>query len=167
VPSSRESTFQTEDHLFYLLMNKSTTCSEVLDFHANIVRITQRGAQMISTQMVCKMAQSLDGVTEKDHHGSDAFVANGRIFATVWHDRNEVNLMLNRDQQRKFLEIDGEGFVEIDNAWGRAGATKVQLSFVDRKEFADALKAAWQNSAVKRAKLVSSKPKAAKKKTRK
>ena len=41
---------------------------------------------------------------------------------------------------------DGEGFVEIDNAWGRQGWTTANLEFLDREQFAAALKAAWQNS---------------------
>lgn len=105
----------------------------------------------LTARQVCEMARSLEGVTEKDHFGSDAFCANGRIFATVWHDKNECNLMLNLEQQRNFLAIDGEGFSQIDNAWGRKGATNVQLDFVDREQFLDALKAAWVNSASKRA----------------
>ncbi|MEQ1876899.1 MAG: hypothetical protein ABL958_09655, partial [Bdellovibrionia bacterium] len=61
-----------------------------------------------------------DGVTVKNHFGSDAFCANGRIFATVWHDKNRVNLMLNQEQQKSLLLKDGsEGFIQIDGAWGR------------------------------------------------
>lgn len=105
---------------------------------------------MISTRQACEMARALEGVSEKDHFGSDAFVANKRMFATVWHDKGTVNLMLSREQQQRFLEIDGEGFVEIDNAWGRAGATTVQLAYVRMGDFTEALRAAWENSAVKR-----------------
>jgi hypothetical protein len=36
---------------------------------------------MNSSKQACEMARSLKGVTDKDHFGSDAFVANGRIFA--------------------------------------------------------------------------------------
>lgn len=116
----------------------------------------------LTTNQVCEMARAFDGVTEKDHFGSDAFCANGRIFATVWHDKNEVNLMLNIEQQQNFLAIDGEGFNQIDNAWGRNGATNIQLEFVDRAQFADALKAAWINSANKRTVSRKSSPKKAK-----
>jgi hypothetical protein len=104
----------------------------------------------LSTTQVCEMARALDGATEKDHFGGDAFVANGRIFATVWHDKNTVNLMLNLEQQKYFLSIDGEGFNQINNAWGRQGATNVQLEFVDPDQLSEALKAAWENSAKKR-----------------
>ena len=114
---------------------------------------------MLSSQQACEMARALAGVTEKDHFGSDAFVANNRIFATVWHDRNEVNLMLNLEQQSHYLAIDGEGFAEIDNAWGRAGATKVQLSFVDKKDFSAALKEAWVHSATRRVSIKSDRTK--------
>ena len=78
--------------------------------------------------------------------GSDAFYANKRIFATVWHDKNEVNLRLSPEEQRHFLVQDGEGFVEIDNAWGRQGWTTVQLEFVDPKLFEEALYSAWKHS---------------------
>jgi hypothetical protein len=107
----------------------------------------------LTTKTACELARALAGVTEKDHFGADAFVANGRIFATVWHDRGEVNLMLSREQQRQFLGIDGEGFTEIDNAWGPGGATRAVLEFVDPKDFAAALRSAWDHSATKRAAL--------------
>ena len=66
------------------------------------------------------MAQALPDVPVRDHFGSGAFYVH-RIFATVWHDKNCVNLNLNLEQQQRFLLIDGEGFSQIDNAWGRRG----------------------------------------------
>jgi hypothetical protein len=117
---------------------------------------------MVSTKTVCEMAEALEGVTVKDHFGSDAYCANKRMFATVWHDRNEVNLRLSLEQQRHFLSLDGEGFVEIDNAWGRQGFTKVQLEFVNRKQFEKALKSAWEHSAIKTPAARSDKKKATK-----
>ena len=92
---------------------------------------------------------SFVGVSVKDHFGSDAFSANGRMFLTVRHEKNEVHLMLNREQQNQFLEIDGEGFNPLENLWGEH-AIMVQLDFVDREVFANALNAAWVNSANKR-----------------
>ncbi|MGE0634566.1 MAG: MmcQ/YjbR family DNA-binding protein [Pseudobdellovibrionaceae bacterium] len=105
----------------------------------------------LSTRQVCEMARVFEGVTEKDHFGSDAFVANGRIFATVWHDKNEVNLMLNEKQQKAFLvRDDSEGFNVIENSWGK-NAINVQLECIDAKVFTEALKEAWLNSKNKRA----------------
>ena len=106
----------------------------------------------ISTKKACELARSFEGVTEKDHFGSDAFCAHGRIFATVWHDKNEVTLMLDENQQKEFLARDGsEGFCTLKNSWGR-NAIKVRLEFTDRKIFLEALRMAWMNSVNKRKK---------------
>lgn len=104
----------------------------------------------LTTNKVCEMARKFSGVSEKDHFGSDAFCANGRIFATVWHDKNRVTLMLNRSQQDSFLSRDGsEGFLPIENSWGN-DAIGVDLSSVDAELFNEALHEAWVNSANKR-----------------
>lgn len=104
----------------------------------------------LSTRKVCELARSLEGVTEKDHFEKDAFCANGRIFATVWHDKNRVTLMLNEKQQKTFLSRDGsEGFIQINNSWGR-DAIGVDLSSTDGDLFIEALNMAWLNSANKR-----------------
>ncbi|MGZ3652565.1 MAG: MmcQ/YjbR family DNA-binding protein, partial [Bdellovibrionota bacterium] len=106
--------------------------------------------QKVSPLKACEMARALEGVTEKDHFGSDAFIANGRIFATVWHNKNEVNMMIDRDQQKDFLARDGgDAFRPLENSWGDHAIT-VQLEFVEPAIFAEALKAAWRNSGNKR-----------------
>lgn len=104
----------------------------------------------LTTQQVCELAKKLDGVSEKVHFGKDAFIANGRIFATVWHDKNRVTLMLNEEQQKSFLLKDGsEGFIQINNAWGK-DAIGIDLDSVDSDLFFEALEVAWINSANKR-----------------
>jgi hypothetical protein len=124
---------------------------------------------MLSSKMACEIARSLPNVSEKDHFGSDAFYANKRIFATVWHNKNQVNLRLSPEQQYSFLEKDGEAFIEIPNAWGGQGWTTVQLEFIDRALFAAAAKAAWETSAIKFSRTPASKssPKKTAKKKRK
>ena len=104
----------------------------------------------VSTKQACELARKLEGVSEKNHFGSDAFCANGRIFATVWHDKNRVNLMLNEEQQRSFLLRDGgDAFITLENAWG-SHAIGVDMESIDRKTFIEALQTAWFNSANKR-----------------
>jgi hypothetical protein len=104
----------------------------------------------LTTSAVCKLAEKFEGVTVKNHFGSVAYCANGRIFATVWHDKERVNLMLNQEQQKFFLLRDGsEGFIQINNAWGR-DAIGVDLASTDADLFTEALKMAWLNSANKR-----------------
>ncbi|MGZ3690662.1 MAG: MmcQ/YjbR family DNA-binding protein [Pseudobdellovibrio sp.] len=100
----------------------------------------------LSIKKVLEIARSMEGVTEKDHFGGVAFVANGKIFATVWSKTNTVNLMLNLEQQTQLLSIDGEGFFALNNAWGRKGATCVQLEFVEKSDFEDALELALYNT---------------------
>ena len=124
---------------------------------------------MLTTKQACDLARALPEVSEKDHFGSDAFRTPGGTFATVWHEKKTVNLALTPDQQRRFAELDGEGFVPIDNAWGRQGWTTANLEFVEREQFVEALRTAWHNSAEKKARRVSksrASGQTAKKKTR-
>jgi hypothetical protein len=104
---------------------------------------------MLSTKRVCDLAKALTGVTEYDHFGSAAFRTKGGTFVTVWHAKNSANLKLTVEQQRRFVLIDGEGFVEIDNAWGRQGWTTANLQFVDEEALREALELAWANTANK------------------
>ncbi len=103
----------------------------------------------MTTQQAAQRAKTLEGVIKKEHFGSEAFVANGRMFATVWHDQEKVNLRLSSQDQRKFLISDGEAFEKIDNAWGKQGWTCVNIKFIEVAQFMEALKCAWIYSAQK------------------
>lgn len=98
---------------------------------------------------LCALIESLPGVTVKDHHGGDGYCANTHMFITVWHDRNEANVRLSPTDQKRYLSIDGEGFEEIPNAWGKQGWTKINLDSVDRKTLEAALKSAFAFSGTK------------------
>ena len=104
---------------------------------------------MLTTKRVCEIARALPSVTEYEHFGSDAFRTKGGTFATVWHAKGSVNLKLTVEQQRRFVLIDGEGFVEIDNAWGRQGWTTATLEFAPDDALREALQLAWSNTANK------------------
>jgi hypothetical protein len=96
-----------------------------------------------SSKKAIRFALSLGGVSQKDHFGSDAFYANKKMFATVWHDSKEVNLRLSPEDQRHFLEHHCDAFSEINNSWGRQGWTKVHLDNVEDAVFQHALVCAW------------------------
>jgi YjbR len=98
---------------------------------------------VVTTKQACEMARAMPNVSEQDHFGSDAFRTAYGIFATVWHGTNTVNLRLTPEQQQRFVAIDGEGFREIDNAWGRQGWTTAVLEFLDAPQFLEALRAAY------------------------
>ena len=106
---------------------------------------------MVSSRTACEIARSLPNVSEKDHFGSDAFIAHKRIFATVWHDKAEVNLMFTTAQQNEFLEMDVEAFSPVPNKWGEKGATTAHLKYIDKALLAKALKAAWGTCTAKSA----------------
>jgi YjbR len=101
---------------------------------------------MLTTTRVCEIARALPGVTEYEHFGSDAFRTKGGTFVTVWRTKNSVNLKLTVEQQRRFVLLDGEGFVEIDNAWGRQGWTTANLEFAPDDAVREALQVAWSNT---------------------
>lgn len=108
------------------------------------------------------MVRALEGVTEKNHFGSDAFYAHKRIFATVWPEKKQVNLRLTPEQHLRFVAEDGEAFEAVANAFGSQGWTTVHLDFIERPALAVALGAAWTSSAAARP---AAKPKTAPKKT--
>jgi len=121
---------------------------------------------MLTTKRACELARALPEVSEYDHFGGDAFRTVGGTFATVWHSKGSANLNLTVEQQRRFVLIDGEGFVEIDNAWGRRGWTTANLEFVDEGAFRDALLAAWGNTTNKPARPRTTREKTGKRRTR-
>jgi hypothetical protein len=105
-----------------------------------------------------KFLRALPETTVQDHWGSDAFKAHGRIFATVWHDKNQVNLRLSIDEQERFVKQDADAIVPIDNAWGRQGWTTVRLEACSKKLFEQAAKAAFTLSVFKNANAPVAKP---------
>lgn len=115
---------------------------------------------MVDSRVACELIHKFGDVTEKDHFGSDAFSANKRMFATVWHNEKRANIRLTPELQREFLMQNSEAFEEIDNAWGRQGWTQVNLEFIDQETFLNALQAAFECSSIKAERAVSTKPKA-------
>jgi hypothetical protein len=101
---------------------------------------------MLSSKTACEIARKLPDVSEKGHFGSDAFYANKRIFATVWHDKQQVNVRLSPEQQQAFIRRKPDAFFQIDNAWGRQGWTSIGLADVDRALFKAAIETAWENA---------------------
>ena len=105
---------------------------------------------MLTTKWAAAVVEKMPGVTMKDHFGGDAYSANGRIFATFWHEENYINLRLSLEEQARFVSLDGEGFVEVEGGWGPMGFTRVHMEFVDRENFVEALKSAYEHSKEKR-----------------
>ena len=92
-----------------------------------------------------RIALSLEGAEEGSHMGAPDFRVGGRIFATLAsQSQGYGNLMLTPEQQAAFVEELPEVFVPIGGAWGRSGATHIQLAAANEDLLAGALRAAWK-----------------------
>ena len=87
------------------------------------------------------LALSLEGVTDGPHFDRTAF-RRARIFATLSADGGNINLMLDQDLQAFYVEQAPHAFAALDNAWGRAGATRCDLAAVDETTLLGALTSA-------------------------
>ena len=97
-----------------------------------------------------RIALGMDGAVESAHMGHPDFRANGRIFATLHHDRTRGVVMLTPEQQQRFVRGHPDVFEPESGAWGRQGCTRVHLESVDEETLGEAMTLAWQNSAAKR-----------------
>ena len=98
-----------------------------------------------------RIALGMEGAIEGAHMGHPDFRANGRIFATLHHDRLFGMVTLTPDQQQVFVRAHPAAFAPEAGAWGRAGSTRVRLDEVDEDTLGEAMTLAWQNSARPRA----------------
>lgn len=92
-----------------------------------------------------KLALSLPGVEEGQHHGHADFRVGGKIFATLAYEKEGCGVvMLTPEQQQGVLEDAPEMFTPVYGAWGRNGATKVHLAKAPRAVLMGALESAWR-----------------------
>ncbi|MEK6324759.1 MAG: MmcQ/YjbR family DNA-binding protein [Acidobacteriota bacterium] len=98
-----------------------------------------------------KMALSLPETSEAAHMGHPDFRVGGKIFATLsppglgW-----AMVKLTPEQQESFAQAEPSVFMPFNGAWGREGATKVQLRKAKKSTLRTALVLAWRNRAPKR-----------------
>jgi hypothetical protein len=98
-----------------------------------------------------KMALSLPETTEEAHMQHPDFRVSGKIFATLaYPDKAWGMVKLTPKQQASFVDAEPRAFVPAKGAWGRQGATMVDLRAVSTKTIRKALEAAWTNTAPKR-----------------
>jgi len=75
-----------------------------------------------------RMALALDGVVEGAHHAHSDFRVGGRIFATLGYPDDAWGMVkLSPIDQELFIQADPETFSPVTGAWGKGGATRVQL----------------------------------------
>ena len=98
------------------------------------------------------MADAIEGA----HMGHPDFRVQGRIFASLHHDRQMAGrgpmagmVVLTPGQQQQFMEDHPAAFSPESGAWGRSGCTRVELDAVDEDTLGDAMTLAWQNAVEK------------------
>ena len=98
-----------------------------------------------------RLALSLPEAIESAHMDHPDFRVGGKIFATLGHPAAGWGMVkLTPEQQHYFSKDEPQVFVPVKGAWGRRGATSVNLKAASKKTLAKAVRAAWRNTAPKR-----------------
>ena len=93
---------------------------------------------------------SLPEATEAAHMGHPDFRVGGKIFATLSPPgEGWAMVKLTPEQQEAFIAAEPKVFSAFNGAWGRGGATKVQLRAAKKKTLRTALVFAWRGRAPK------------------
>jgi hypothetical protein len=94
------------------------------------------------------MALSLPGVIEASHMDHPDFRAGGKIFATLrYPGRGWGMVALTPDEQLLVVQAEPDVFAPANGAWGRRGATLVDLKSARKRAVRTALAAAWRHRA--------------------
>jgi len=97
-----------------------------------------------------KLALSFPEAEEKSHMGHPDFRVGGKIFATLGHRAGRAVVMLEPELQEAFMHAAPDAFEPASGAWGRGGATSIELKRCTKTIAKDALAAAWRRRAPKR-----------------
>jgi hypothetical protein len=96
------------------------------------------------------LALSLPEATEESHMNHPDFRVGGKIFATLGPEEAWGMVKLTPEQQAVFVRSEPKVFKPVNGAWGRRGATYVQLEAASEPSVRQAMTAAWRNTAPKR-----------------
>src|SRR5437588_7999222 len=108
------------------------------------------GACPVTANDFRKIALALPETEERSHMSHPDFRVGGKIFATLGYpDKSRGMVKLSPEQQHYFSKDFPDVFVPVKGAWGRRGATSVDLKAADKETLRNAIKAAWRNTAPK------------------
>ena len=98
-----------------------------------------------------ELALSFPDVIESAHMHHPDFRVGGKIFATLGYpDEHAAMVKLSPDEQNKFVRTSPGVFTPVKGAWGRQGATNINLPAATIGIVREALTTAWRNTAPKR-----------------
>jgi hypothetical protein len=98
-----------------------------------------------------ELALTFPEAIESAHMHHPDFRVGGRIFATLGYpNENSAMVKLSLDDQKQFIRSSPTAFAAVKGAWGRQGATNINLPTATVGIVRKALAAAWGNTAPKR-----------------
>jgi hypothetical protein len=98
-----------------------------------------------------RLALALPEAIESAHMDHPDFRVLGKIFATLGYPEKGWGMVkLTPEQQHYFSKAEPDVFVPVKGAWGRRGATCVNLKAASKKTLVKAIRSAWRNTAPKR-----------------
>jgi hypothetical protein len=98
-----------------------------------------------------KIALSLPETEERQHMDHPDFRVAGKIFATLGYPDTTHGMVKLLPEEQHYFSKDYPGtFVPVKGAWGKRGATTVDLKAAKKEVLIQAIQAAWRNTAPKR-----------------
>jgi hypothetical protein len=98
-----------------------------------------------------ELALSFPEAIESAHMRHPDFRVGGKIFATLGYpDENSAMVKLSADDQKEFVQTSPKVFTMAKGAWGRQGATTINLPAATINIVREALSSAWRNTAPNR-----------------
>ena len=98
-----------------------------------------------------RLALALPETEERAHMSHPDFRVAGKIFATLGYpDKAHGMVKLSPEEQHEFSKDYPETFTPVKGAWGRRGATSVDLKTAKKEILRKAIAAAWRNVAPRR-----------------
>ena len=95
-----------------------------------------------------KLALSFPDTEERAHMNHPDFRVKGKIFATLGApDAGSGMVSLSPEEQQNYLDAAPEAFTPAAGAWGRQGATMVNLKAAKKALVKKAMAAAWERRA--------------------
>lgn len=96
---------------------------------------------------VRKLALSLPEVLEQPHFHLISFRVKKKIFCTIHEKDGRVMVKLSPKEQSVFCAFDKEIIYPVPGAWGRGGATFIELKKIKKAMLKDAILTAYCDTA--------------------
>lgn len=94
---------------------------------------------MVSVAQFRKLALAIPDAVEAPHFDSEAFLAKGKIFATLSEGTGRAVVKFLPEQQEVMTTAEPSIFQRVPNYWGAKGWTWVHLKHADAKAVQSAL----------------------------